>query len=390
MEKWPAELSIPRQDQKEDRMKITDLKAFLVDRYLLVRVYTDKGIIGNGEAGLWAHHPTVAEAIRELSDYFVGKDPRLIEHHYQVISRNTHFMGAALSAAQSAIDVALWDILGKSVGLPVYQLLGGKCRDKVKVFNNVTGNSIESRVESALKSVNQGFLSLRMNPFLSGFEEQTATSNVSTAAKMVGAVREAIGDDIDLGLEIHRNLNPDAAILLAHELEPFRILYYEDPLAPQSVDALEYIAQRIKLPIAAGERCHNIYQFKDLVDRKILSLIRPDVSLAGGFTQVKKIAATAEAAFIGIFPHLMGSPVNNAAFTHLAAAIPNYTLMEVNTHSEQIEEIVDTPLKTDSGYREVSDRPGIGVEIQEDKLAGFPALARSVVGNFAADGSVAH
>ncbi len=156
-------------------MKITEIKPFLVDTYLLVRVYTDEGLIGNGEAGLWAHHRVVCETIRELSEYYVGKDPRLIEHHYQVVSRNTHFQGAVLSAAMSAIDVALWDILGKSVDLPVYQLLGGKCRDKVKVFANVTGGTVEQRVESALKNVERGYISLRMIPFSANFEQQTPT-----------------------------------------------------------------------------------------------------------------------------------------------------------------------------------------------------------------------
>ena len=371
-------------------MKITDIKPFLVDRYLLVRIYTDAGIIGNGEAGMWAHHAPVHTLIQELADYYIGKDPLTIEHHYQTVSRQTHFMGAGISAAYSAIDIALWDILGKSQNLPVYQLLGGKCRDKVKVFTNISGNSIEARVESARQSVEGGFLSLRMTPFFADFEKQTPTAIVSTATQMVQAVREAIGDEIDLGLEIHRNLNLDTAILLANELLPFKILYYEDPLPPESLEALEYIARHIHIPIANGERFYNIYQFKDMIDRKIVSLIRPDVSVAGGFTQTKKIAAIAESAFIGIFPHLMGSPVNNAAFTHLAAAIPNYPLMEANPHDQARSDLVDEPFKIENGYRHFPDRPGIGVEINEDALDKLPFEPRKITGNFHADGSIAH
>ena len=332
----------------------------------------------------------VCEAIRELSEYYVGKDPRLIEHHYQVVSRNTHFQGAVLSAAMSAIDVAMWDILGKSVDLPVYQLLGGKCRDKVKVFANVGGATVEQRVESALKNVERGYISLRMIPFTPNFEQQTPTRVISDAVEMVRAVREAIGDGIDLGLEIHRNLRPEEAIGLATELMPLKILYYEDPLAPESVEALEYIARHVDIPIATGERFYSMYQFKDLVDRKIVSLIRPDVSLAGGFTQVKKIAGIAEPAFVGIFPHLMGSVVNNAAFTQLAAAIPNYVLMESNLPEESLNGIIDEPLKEEGGYRIVSDRPGIGVEIDEKALGKFPFKPRTIGGFFHADGSVAH
>lgn len=371
-------------------MKIVAIKPFLVDRYLLVRVYTDQGLVGNGEAGLWAHHPMVCAAIRELSDYYIGKDPLCIEHHHQVVSRNTHFMGSVISAAISAIDIALWDILGKSVNLPVYQLLGGKCREKVRVFANVVGNTLDQRAESARQCVAQGFTSLRMTPFFSGWEGQNATRVIATAVKMADAVRQAVGDGVDLGLEIHRNLRPDETIVLARELAPYRILYYEDPIPPESTDVLKYVAQHVDIPLAVGERAYNMYQFKDLIDSKTVGMVRPDISLAGGFTQGRKIAALAEAAFVGVFPHLMGSPVNNAAFVQFAAATPNYVLMESNVIEDPLNEIVDEPVRLENGYRIVPDRPGIGVEIAEDKLAEFPCKTRRIDGNFHADGSVAH
>jgi galactonate dehydratase len=371
-------------------MKIEKITPFLVDRFLLVRVYTDEGIVGNGEAGLWAHHKMVYQAIQDLGDYYVGQDPRRIEHHYQAVSRDTHFMGAVISAAMSAVDMALWDILGKSVGLPVHQLLGGKCREKVKVFANVTGDTPGAMAESARRQVEAGYLSLRTQPFFPGWEAQTPTQVIGAAVQIVAAIREAIGYEVDLGLEIHRNLRPEEAIVLARELAPYRLLYCEDPLAPQSVEALAYLARHVDLPMATGERFYNIYQFKELIDRQIVSLIRPDVSLAGGFTQVKKIAAIAEAAFVGIFPHLMGSPLNIVAFTHLDAAIPNYVLMESHTSADAFNEIVDRPIERQGGYLVVPDRPGIGVEIQEEKLARFPYRSKPITGAFHADGSVAH
>ena len=371
-------------------MRIEKITPFLVDRYLLVRVYTDSGIVGNGEAGLWAHHTMVYQAIEDLSHYFIGKDATRIEHHYQTVTRDTHFMGAVISAALSAIDMALWDILGKSVGLPVHSLLGGKCRDKVKVFANVTGESLEERAQSARDQVAAGYLSLRTTPFFAGWEAQTPTQTITDAVAIVGSIRDAIGYGIDLGLEIHRNLRPEEAIVLATELAPFRLLYYEDPLAPESLEGMEIVARSINLPMATGERFYNIYQFKDLIDRKLVSLIRPDVSLAGGFTQLKKIAAMAEAAFVGIFPHLMGSPVNIAAFVHLDAAIPNYVLMESHTPADAHNEIVDQPVTRDGGYILVSDRPGIGIEILEDKLAKYPYRPNQIKGYVHADGSVAH
>ncbi len=372
------------------QLKIEKITPFLADRFLLVRVYTDQGIVGNGEAGLWAHHGMVHRAILDLSHYFVGKDPSRIEHHFQTVSRDTHFMGAALSAALSAIDIALWDIAGKAVGQPVHRLLGGRVRDKVKVFQNIGGATAAACAESAQEQVAAGYLSLRMSPFLPGFERKTASQVIGDAVAMVAAVREAIGFEIDLGLEIHRNLRPEEAITLAHELLPFRILYYEDPLAPESLEAMEYIAKSVPLPMATGERFHNIFQFKDLIDRKIVSLVRPDLSLAGGFTQLKKIAAIAEAAFVGVFPHLMGSPVNIAAFCQLAASIPNYFLMESHTGADVYNEIVDWPVTRDGGYLLVSGRPGIGLEIDEKSLDRYPYTPKQILGNFHADGSVAH
>jgi galactonate dehydratase len=371
-------------------MKIEAIRPFLVGRCLLVRVYTDEGIVGTGEAGLWAHQRLVYEAIQDLGAYYVGQDPARIEHHFQVVSRDTHFMGSVLSAAMSAIDIALWDILARSVDLPVYRLLGGKCRGKVKVFANVVGNTLDQRAESAAQSVARGFTSLRTTPFFRDWAQGSATRAIKSAVEIVRAIREAVGDEIDLGLEIHRNLAPDEAVVLTGELAPYRILYYEDPLAPQSVEALDYVARHVDIPIATGERFFNMYQFKELIDSKTVALIRPDLSLAGGFSQVKKVAALAEASFVGVFPHLMGSPINTAAFVQFDAAIPNYVLQECNQVDDHpLNEIVEGPLVLDHGYVIVPDGPGIGVEVREEAFARFPYEPRTIAGQTRADGSVA-
>lgn len=372
-------------------MKITEIRPILTDGYLLVRVYTDTEHVGNGECGLWAHQPTCAAAVRELSEYFVGRDARRIEHHYQTVTRNTHFMGAVLQAALSGIDIALWDLLGKSLGVPVYELLGGKCRDKVRVFDNVNGATIEARVDSARASVADGFEVLRTTPFFDGFEQRTSSQNVSDAVDLIAALRDGIGYGIDLGVEIHRNLQPDEAITLAKALEPYRLKFFEDPLAPQSDEALRYIAQHIDIPMALGERSFQLSQFKELIDSQVAAFVRADLSLAGGFTQLKKIAAIAEPAFVQIFPHLMGSPVNNAAFAHFAAAIPNYYVMEVHRHSAgQLALVGEGAFVTSQGYRELPDRPGIGVDIDEAACAALAPVTRSIGGHLAADGAVAH
>jgi galactonate dehydratase len=371
-------------------VKIERIAPFLVDRCLLVRVYTDAGIVGTGEAGLWAHHRLVYHAIEELTPYYLGKDAGRMEHHHQVVSRDTHFQGAVLNAAISAIDVALWDILGQSVGKPVYQLLGGKVREKVRVFMNVTGDTLDARARSAQDAVGQGYTSLRTTPFFSGFERTSnASKTVTDAVEIVRTIREAVGYEVDLGVEIHRNLGLTEAVILGNALLPYRLLYYEDPLMPESTEALRYVAAHVNVPIAAGERSYTLYQFKEIVDTGAVSMIRPDLSLAGGYTQLKKIAALAESAFVDVFPHLMGSPVNIAAYVQLGAAVPNYVLMESHTTADRLNEILDRPLEREGGYIVVPDRPGIGVELREEKLAQFPYRPHVVAGHFRADGSVA-
>ncbi|MBV9359267.1 MAG: mandelate racemase/muconate lactonizing enzyme family protein [Chloroflexi bacterium] len=381
---------MPSEVGHHDGMKIERITPFLVDRCLLVRVYTDAGVVGTGEAGLWAHHKLVYEAINELSAYYLGKDAGRIDHHYQVVTRDTHFQGAVLSAAVSAIDIALWDILGKSLEKPVYQLLGGKCRDRVKVFANVVGESLEERAESARRSVAGGYTSLRTIPFFSGFEQETSARAIADAAAIVGTIREAVGEGIDLGIEIHRNFSKTEIVGFGNAVAPFRPLYIEDPLPPENTQALRYVADHLNIPLAGGERSYNLFQFREMIDTGAVSMIRPDLSLAGGFTQVKKIAALAEAHFVGVFPHLMGSPVNMAAYVQLDAAIPNYVLQESHTMADVMNEILDEPLQRDGGYVIVPDRPGIGVDLREDRLGKFPYRPAPVRGWFREDGSVAH
>lgn len=369
-------------------MKITAVTPHLIDRCLLVQVRTDAGITGTGEAGLWAQHRSVQTAIEDLAGYFVAQDPTRIDHHYQAVTRNAHFGGPVLNAALSSIDIALWDILGKSVDRPVHQLLGGKCRDRIRVFAPITGETVEAHVAWARRAVDEGYTSLRSMPFLPGWEMQTPTQYIGAAAEIVGAIRDEVGYSIDLGVELHRNFGPDEAVILAREIAPHRILYYEDPVAPESLTALKYVADRVDLPIAAGERCCTLYQFKELLDTVPVAMIRPDLSLAGGFTQCRKIAALAEAQFVNIFPHLMGSQVNLAAFVQFGAAIPNYVLME--GQATTLDDIVDRPLTVENGYVTVPNRSGIGIELREDALARYPYRPHISLAARRVDGSVAH
>jgi galactonate dehydratase len=369
-------------------MRITRIEPLLVDRCLLVRVHTDAGLIGLGECGLWAHHPEVATALTELADYFVGKSASTIEHHYQAVTRDAHFGGPVLAAALSGIDIALWDLLGQETGKPVHQLLGGAVRDKVRVFASVGGATIQDHVAVARQAVADGFTSLRVMPFLANWEASTPTRYIGAAVDIVAGVREAVGPGIDLGVELHRNFGPDETIVLARELAPFRILYLEDPVAPESLEALRYTAQHIALPIAAGERLWNLFGFAELLATRTAAWIRPDLSLVGGFTQARKVAALAEANFVKVFPHLMGSQVNLAAFVQFAAATPNYILME--GQATILSDLVDHPLTVEGGFITVPDRPGIGLALREEMLERYPYRPHRIAPPLRLDGSVAH
>ena len=216
----------------------------------------------------------------------------------------------------------------------------------------------------------------------------TPTAYIGSAVEIVGAVRDAIGAGIDLGVELHRNFRPEESITLAREIAPLRIAYLEDPVAPESLDALRYVADHIDIPIAAGERLDSIHGFRELLASRVAAWIRPDLSLVGGFTQCRKIAGMAEAGFVGIFPHLMGSQVNLAAFVQFAAATPNYVLME--GQATVLDEVVDHPFRVENGYVTVPDRPGIGLDLNLDVLERTSFVDHAITPPTRADGSIAH
>lgn len=372
-------------------MKIVRVEPFFVDRWLLVKVETDEGIIGYGESTLWAHLEAVEAAIRKLGSFLIGKDPFRIEHHSQLPFRRFHFRGGVLSSAMAAIDIALWDILGKSAKLPIYQLLGGKYREKCRTFWTVGGSTPEEAAEAASKAVKRGFTVLRIWPFGSGGPRIISSLEISEAVDTVRAVREAVGDRIDLGVEIHRRFTPIQAVTFAREIEKYRILFMEDPIAPESIGAMLYVARRTSIPIAAGERCFDLYGFKELIERGIVGLIRPDFTVAGGITEGRKIAAIAEASGVGIMPHLMSSPIGTAAFLHIDASIPNYAFQEHMEEGQGIRgEITKPALKDEPGYAHIPEGPGLGIELDEEAIKKYPRRRQEAFqGLYYEDGSLA-
>jgi galactonate dehydratase len=377
-------------------MRITSVETLPIDRYLFVQVHTDAGLTGLGEAGTWGYLEAAESVVAKWAHYLVGEDPLRIEHHWQYLYRSTHFRGSAIMGALSAIDIALWDIAGKHFGVPVYQLLGGMTRNKARVYYHVITDTIEGLVAGCVEARARGFTAVgHLSPFADEPRSQpyfkTHAAKMGEAIDAVRQFREAVGDDVDLCIEIHRRLTPAEAIVLARGIEPYHPLFYEDPILPDNFDAMGLVAENIHIPIATGERLHTIQEFEMLLRRGAVQFVRPDVCLCGGITGAKKVAALAEASYVGVVPHNPLSPVSTAACVQLAACIPNFTIQEYPTGEDQPpkSEIVTTALTYDGhGSLLVPDAPGIGVELAPDAAQRHPYRMRWLGTRLYDDGSV--
>ncbi len=377
-------------------MKITKVTPLLVDRYLLVKVDTDAGISGVGESGAWGFLEASAAVIEKFGRYLIGKNPLLIEHHWQYMYRFSHFRGAAIMGGLSAIDIALWDIFGKHCGLPVHQLLGGKVRDKARVYYHVFGSTTEKLIQGIKQAKKQGFTAVgHLTPFLD--EERTKpyfkthADKIANAIETVQKYRDAVGNQVDLCIEIHRRLTPTEAVQLGRGIEPYLPFFYEDPVTPDNFDEMAYVADKISIPIATGERFTSLWEFEMALSKSSVQYVRPDVCLVGGITGAHKIAALAEARHVGVVPHNPLSPVSTVACLQIAATAPNFALQEYPIGEEippKSNMVTTTPKHDDAGYLIIPDTPGIGIELKEDILQTCPKVPREIETRLHVDGSV--
>ena len=376
-------------------MQITNVRTIFADQYLFVEVDTDAGITGLGESGSWGFLEASAAAVNTFKRYLVGQDPLRIEHHWQYLYRWSHFRGSAVMGALSAIDIALWDIAGKHFGVPSYQLLGGKVRDKARVYYHVFGETKEELIAGCAEARELGFTAVgHLTPFLDDSRDipyfKTHVDMIEDAVETVAAYRQAVGRDVDLCIEIHRRLTPSEAIVLGRGIEPYHPFFYEDPVTPDNFDEMALVASKIGIPIATGERLFSIWEFQALLQRGAVQFVRPDVCMVGGLSHAKKIAALAEAFHVQVVPHNPLSPVSTAACIQLAACIPNFALQEypVGEDVPPKSEIVKRPLAQENGFLIVPDAPGIGIELAEDAAERHPYVPRAVQTRLHADGSV--
>jgi len=393
-------------------MKIIDIEIIPVNRFLFVKVHTNKGIAGIGESGCWGFLDASAEVVKSFKTYLIDQNPLKIEHHWQYMYRWSHFRGAAIMGAISAIDIALWDIAGKYFNVPTYQLLGGKCRDKARVYRHIEGQTTKELVNSIIEAKKRGFTAVgHLTPFLDEDRRlpyyETHAQKIENAIDRVRQYREAVGNEVDLCIEIHRRLKPAEAIVLARGIEKYNPFFIEDPTTPDNFDSMSLIAQHINIPIATGERLHTPQEFTQLLNKNAVHYVRPDVCMCGGITGAKKIAAIAEAYDAMVVPHNPLSPVSTAACIQIAASIPNFALQEYagddrasaterfvigkpdnNDPSFSPGNLVKQTLKCENGFIIIPETPGIGVELAKNIKERFPYYRRKIETRLHIDGSV--
>ena len=347
----------------KDNLKITKLETFLVGpRYLFLKIHTNAGITGLGEPYLEGRARTCAEGVKEVEPYLIGRDPRHVVHHWQNLYRNTVYHdGLILTSVISGIDQALWDIKGKALGVPVYELLGGPTRNRIRIYKNAHS------VEEAKQQVAAGFTAIKIPPGLPRMPKYLENpGNIRRSAEFMAAIREAVGDDIDIAVDFHGPISPPTAKVLIKALEPYQPAWIEDPVQCENVDALAEVARSTYLPICVGERLTTRYAVREVLEKRAAALLNPDMSHAGGITELRLYAGLAETNYVDIAPHVPIGPIALASAIQLAAAIPNFAMTE---HVTLGEGYLKKPFVVKNGYVDIPTAPGLGIELDEDALA---------------------
>ena len=382
-------------------MKIERVESILAGNSQIVRVFTDTGLDGVGQSACWGYLEATDAVVKKFADYLVGKDPMDIEHHWQYMYRMGPFRGSVVSGAVSALDIALWDIKGKALGAPVWQLLGGKVRNKIRLHLLMggkrpdaadRGTTAEGLRLNAKDAAEEGFTAIKTDPLPDGFESMTLSRLIHDTRENVAAMREGAGLDVDIILEMHRKLTPMTAIALAEQLVEFRPLFFEDPVQIDSIKSQAEIARRTTLPVANGERMHSIWEFREMFEAGGSQYARPDLGLAGGITSVKKIAGIAESYHSALVTHNFLGPVLTAAACNIDTSIPNFLTQEFSKEDETSENsIFNTAWKREGGFIPVPDAPGIGITLDGDALKARPFEPRNLqVIPMRTDGSVGY
>lgn len=363
-------------------MKIVDVKSYVLGtawrNLTFVRVITDEGVEGVGEVRMVNHTDALSGYLAEaMPRYVIGHDPANVEDLVQRMYRNDYARAGEIAmSAIAVIEIACWDIMGQSLGKPVYQLLGGAVRDRIKAYANgwyTVERTPHEFNQAAKRVIEKGYRALKLDPFGAGFYELDRAEK-SKAVALVEAVRDAVGPDSEILVEMHGRFNPATAVEIARELEPFKPSWIEEPVPPENLAALKKVAEKVSIPVATGERLHTRYDYRTLFELQAADIIQPDITQFGGLLETKKLAAWAEIYYVLVAPHNVGGPVSTAAALHFAASTPNFKIQEhfndfteswVKTAAPGNPEVVD-------GYFALPQGPGLGVKLNLDVVREHP------------------
>ena len=362
-------------------MKITEIKTFLVNptghsrNWIFVKICTDEGVYGIGEAFNTGKVKATEAVIHNYGRYLIGKDPRKIIHHWQAIYCSSRFpLGTVSMGALSSVEHALWDITGKLYGQPIHRLLGGACRKKIKVYTHTRGNTPEELASHSKSLVKKGYSAIKFTPHPPKYEKLNHHAIVKSAYRRVKAVRDAVGEEVDICLDYHSaDTSVANAIMMLKILEPLRPAFLEEPILHENIDAMAEVKANTTIPIATGERLFTRYGFRELLEKRAVDIIQPDPIVCGGILETLRIASMAETYYITIAPHNPFGPVATAVCVQIAACAPNFAILEhIPDDIPPRNKIMYNYIKFRDGYLDLPTNPGLGVDLNEKVLENYP------------------
>lgn len=356
-------------------MKISDITVYKVKpRWIFVKVSTDEGVEGWGEMISGTKTETVVAGAKEMGNRLIGRNPFEIERLWQELHRSFFRGGPINGTIISGLEMALWDIKGKALGVPVYELLGGAARDRIRVYSWIGGDRPSDVAEQAKQRVAKGFTAIKMNA-TSELHYIDSYKKVQAVVDRVASIRDATGDDLEIGIDFHGRVHRPMAKVLAKALEPLHPMFLEEVVLPENWDSFDDIAREVSIPLATGERLYTRWEFKNLFQQGAVDIVQPDVALTGGILETRKIAAMAEAYDMGVAPHAPYGPVALAATLQIDACTPNVFIQEqsLGIHYNQGFDLLDFVKNKEifqykDSYVDIPKGPGLGIEMDEDKI----------------------
>ena len=372
--------------------RIAKVEVFAAGMSCFVRLTTEDGIQGVGESTAFAYPNAVAEVIRNFEPFLIGADAHDVEQNWLKMYRALGWRGLMLGGAISAIDQAMWDIRARVFETPVWHLLGGRSRKAVRGMKVVWGVTKEDLINDSLKAQKEGYTAIKIILHQHDHHLMRHAEKIADLVDRMASLRDAVGNTLDIGVELHRNMQPGNSIALIEELMPFRPLFVEDPIPPDSVLSFAEVSAKVNTPMAAGERNTSIYEFREYIEHAGLAFVRPDIGIAGGFTHVRKICAMAEAHHQGILPHAVPSgAIATMAHIHLGMTVPNWEAQEhVDQNVDPVQQMVKRIPLVKDGWLYPFDEPGLGMEINDAFFATNPPVTMHGINpDLREDGSVA-